>query len=88
MASKLLGSGPHVYVLLWRDCGGNEFVALGAYAHLKDANTEAKRLGKEQLSDGLTYSSMQADLKAQDSEPLRWDTADGISCWVERHEVK
>ncbi|KAG7112873.1 Endonuclease III like protein [Verticillium longisporum] len=71
MASKLPGSGPHVYVLLWRDCGGNEFVALGAYAHLKDANAEAKRLGKEQLSDGLTYSSMQADLKAQDSEPLR-----------------
>ncbi|KAG7129069.1 Endonuclease III like protein [Verticillium longisporum] len=71
MTSKLPGSGPHVYVLLWRDCGGNEFVALGAYAHLKDANAEAKRLGKEQLSDGLTYSSMQADLKTQDSEPLR-----------------
>lgn len=80
--------GPHsVYVVLWRDASSGDFLALGAFETLADANAEVRRRGSEQLSDGLTHSNSEADAGGIDAEPLRWDTADGVACWVEQHRV-
>ena len=78
-----------VYLVLWRDSASSEFLVTAVYATLTDANRHARRLGNEVLSDGLTsLGDPEPDLRGLGAEPLRWDTADGLSCWVEEHVVK
>jgi hypothetical protein len=81
--------GSSVYLVLWRDSASAEFLVVAAYATLTDANSHARRMGNEILSDGLTsLGASEPDLRGIGAEPLRWDTADGLSCWVEEHVVK
>lgn len=89
MASSKSPVGSTVYIALWRDAASSEFVVLGAYDSVADANARVRRLGREQLSDGLAnLQEPDPKMRHTGAEPLRWDTADGLSCWVESHEVK
>ncbi|KAK2015310.1 hypothetical protein LZ32DRAFT_656644 [Colletotrichum eremochloae] len=78
---------PHAIALvLYRDGGDDDIAStttvLGAYAGLADANTEARRLAREQ---GIETAG---EGVASDVVPMRWSAPDGTSCWVELHAVK
>lgn len=82
-------AGAKVYLVLWCDAASAEFSVVAAYAAMTDANVHARRLGNEVLSDGLTsLGNQEPGLQGPGEVPLRWDAADGLSCWVEEHIVK
>ncbi|ROT41495.1 hypothetical protein SODALDRAFT_331230 [Sodiomyces alkalinus F11] len=70
-----------IFLVLWRDDQNGEFVIVGVYSSIEDANIEARRMG-EDLVNGVTQ------VPINETEPLRWDTAEGLSCWVEQHEIR
>lgn len=76
-----------VYVLLYRD--DDTATALSVFYDLQDANQECL---KHAAQSGIMLSS-ESSTSGPDKgsilpiEPMRWDTADGASCWVEEHEV-
>src|SRR5687768_5536443 len=76
-----------VYVLLYRD--DTTATALSVFSDLQDANQECLRQGRQSGLELTSDSSTTGPDKGSilPIEPLRWDTADGASCWVEAHEV-
>jgi hypothetical protein len=79
---------PSVYVLLHNDSVAT--VVLAVFAELQDANTECLRQAARADVDLTRESSTHGPDKGTHSpvEPLRWDTADGVSCWVEEFRVE
>ncbi|KAL2757993.1 hypothetical protein ACRALDRAFT_1061263 [Sodiomyces alcalophilus JCM 7366] len=71
-----------VFLVLWRDDESGDFAIIGVYSTIADANIEAHRMGHDHLANGVTWAPV------DEMEPLRWDTAEGVSCWVEQHAVK
>jgi hypothetical protein len=74
---------PTVYVLLQGDISVTNVLAV--FADLQDANHECLR--QAQLA-GVDLSSASSTMGPDTAhltpvEPLRWDTPDGVSCWVE-----
>ena len=78
-----------VFVLLHRDEVASTTLVLGVYADLQDANDEclaqAARAGVSLEHQSSTSGPDTQHLSPV--EPVRWDTAEGISCWVEEHAV-
>ncbi|KFA63844.1 hypothetical protein S40285_04461 [Stachybotrys chlorohalonatus IBT 40285] len=76
-----------VYVLVYQD--STTVTVLGVFANLQDANAVCTMqavdagvsLTRSQSTDGPDAEHMLP------FEPLRWDTADGVSCWVEEHAL-
>ena len=83
-----MGPPPKVYILLHADPDTTTSV-IAVYASLTDANNDC--LGQARAA-GVTLSSDSATMgPAQDTitpiEPVRWDTPEGVSCWVEEFVV-
>lgn len=76
-----------VYVLLYRD--DDTATALAVFSDLQDANEECLSHAKGAGLDLMTESSTTGPDKGVllPIEPIRWDTADGASCWVEEHQI-
>lgn len=76
-----------VYVVLHQD--GATVTILGVYEELHDANRDcllqAAQAGIDLLQDSPTSGPDKHHF--QPVEPSRWDTPDGVSCWVESHMV-
>ncbi|KAL0942813.1 actin polymerization protein [Colletotrichum truncatum] len=76
---------PHAVALVFYKDGGDDIASsttvLGVYAGLADANDEVRKLALEQ-------GAKLDDAAAHNTEPVRWDTPEGVSCWVELHAVK
>lgn len=76
-----------VYVLQYHD--GDSVTVLGVFADLQDANHECICHAREA---GITLTTESSTLGPDKGhilpiEPVRWDTADGVSCWVEEFTV-
>jgi hypothetical protein len=70
-----------VHVVIYRD--EIAVTVVGVYTNLADANAECLSLGDEAgiaLTGGTGAKG--------DDEPVRWDSAAGVVCWVETHQVK
>ena len=76
-----------VYMLLYADT--NTTNVLGIFADLQDANHECIRYAAEADIDLTSDSSTTGPDQEHflPLEPLRWDSAEGISCWIEEHTV-
>lgn len=72
-----------VYILLQGDLPVTNVLAV--FADLQDANEECLRQATLAGVDLSSSSSTTGPDKAHLTpiEPLRWDTPDGVSCWVE-----
>ena len=85
---SLKTSHANVYVLLYGDPVVTTL--LGVFADLQDANEaclrHAAEAGVELVRDSPTSGPDSHHLVPV--EPMRWDVADGLSCWVEEHSVK
>jgi hypothetical protein len=77
-----------VYILLYRDMSTATVVSV--FGNLSDANNECLRLAEEASVTLEQSSPTTGPDKAHMTpiEPMRWDTAEGISCWVEQHAVR
>jgi len=80
---------PKVYILLFNNASDNT-VVLDVFADLQDANDECLR--QAELADvtlSNEYSTKGPDGAHQSPvEPVRWDTAEGVCCWVEAFAVQ
>lgn len=78
---------PKVFILQYRDDA--TATALAVFADLQDANQEclrqADKIGISLMSESSTMGPDKGTILP--IEPMRWDTADGASCWVEEHEI-
>jgi hypothetical protein len=77
-----------VYILLHQDLTTAAVVAV--FTSLCDANVHCLGLAA-QAGIRLEQPSPTCGPDGQSMtplEPLRWDTADGVSCWVEQHAVR
>ncbi|KAH8171467.1 hypothetical protein LIA77_08234 [Sarocladium implicatum] len=76
-----------VFVLQYRD--DVTATALAVFVDLQDANQEcmrqASKIGIALMSESSTAGPDKGTILP--IEPMRWDTADGASCWVEEHEI-
>ena len=78
-----------VYVLQHRDAAASTTLVLGVYADLQDANDDCLA----QAARAGVFLERRSSTSGPDTqhlspvEPVRWDTAEGISCWVEEHAV-
>ncbi|KAL6864093.1 hypothetical protein J3F83DRAFT_762357 [Trichoderma novae-zelandiae] len=76
-----------VYLILHQD--GVAVTVLGVYEELQDANRDclwqASQAGIDLLQDSPTTGPDKYHILPV--EPARWDTPDGVSCWVESHVV-
>lgn len=76
-----------VYIILHQD--GMIVTVLGVYEELQDANRDclfqASRGGIDLLQESPTTGPDKYHISP--IEPARWDTPDGMSCWVECHTV-
>ncbi|UKZ75023.1 hypothetical protein TrVFT333_002695 [Trichoderma virens FT-333] len=70
-----------VYIILHQD--GMIVTILGVYEELQDANRD---WGIDLLQESPTTGPDKHHLTP--IEPARWDTPDGVSCWVESHTVE
>ncbi|KAH7325784.1 hypothetical protein B0I35DRAFT_405130 [Stachybotrys elegans] len=78
-----------VYVLMHQDSGVGATV-LGVFADMSDANERCLRQATD-LGVPLVRESPTEGPDHQHNrpmEPMRWDTAEGVSCWVEEHRVE
>ncbi|KAI9163017.1 hypothetical protein HJFPF1_04614 [Paramyrothecium foliicola] len=77
-----------VYVLLYRDVSPTAVISV--FASLQDANAECLRLAAEACVSVENTSPTAGPDRGHllPLEPLRWDTADGASCWVEQHVLQ
>ena len=79
---------PKVYILLYSDPIGGT-VVLSVFASLQDANDEcfsqARAAGVTLKSESPTMGPSPGFM--QPVEPVRWDTAEGVSCWVQGFDV-
>ena len=77
-----------VYIVIHSDPAGAT-VVLGVFAALQDANDEcfsrARAEGVMLKSDSSTTGASRDHIVPV--EPVRWDTADGVSCWVQGFNV-
>ncbi|KAJ4863241.1 hypothetical protein T069G_04195 [Trichoderma breve] len=77
-----------VYIVIHQD--GMIVQILGVYEELQDANRDcifqASQGGIELLQDSPTTGPDKHHISP--IEPARWDTPDGLSCWVESHTVE
>ncbi|PNP57610.1 hypothetical protein THARTR1_02608 [Trichoderma harzianum] len=77
-----------VYIVIHQD--GMIATILGVYEELQDANRDclfqASQGGIELLQDSPTTGPDKQHISP--IEPARWDTPDGLSCWVESHTVE
>ncbi|KAL7933226.1 hypothetical protein V8C35DRAFT_305238 [Trichoderma chlorosporum] len=77
-----------VYIVLYQD--GMVCTITGVYEELQDANRDcllqASRGNIDLLQDSPTSGPDKHHISP--IEPARWDTADGVSCWVESHMVE
>lgn len=79
---------PPVHLVIHRD--DTAVTIVGVYASLTDANTECISRGGEvgiQLTGG-SEEPVPGDMRDVPVEPMRWDSAEGVSCWVETHHVR
>ncbi|KAI6784097.1 uncharacterized protein J7T54_004643 [Emericellopsis cladophorae] len=63
---------------------------LSVFAALQDANEECLRQARAagvELTNESSTSGPEKDTIGP-VEPVRWDTVDGVSCWVEAFDVK
>ncbi|KAK0387299.1 hypothetical protein NLU13_5612 [Sarocladium strictum] len=76
-----------VYVLLYRD--DITATAIAVFSDLQDANHQCLQQATQSGLDLTSESSTTGPDKGAllPIEPIRWDTADGASCWVEEHEI-
>ncbi|ETR98173.1 hypothetical protein MKX07_002426 [Trichoderma sp. CBMAI-0711] len=76
-----------VYIILHQD--GVTVTVLGVYEELQDANRDCLWQAAQAGIDLLQASPTTGPDKyhIQPVEPARWDTPDGVSCWVESHMV-
>ncbi|CAH0018027.1 unnamed protein product [Clonostachys rhizophaga] len=76
-----------VYILFQQDTDSTSIVEV--FADVQDANNECLQQAN---SHGITLTNKQST-SGPDShffcpvEPLRWDTPEGLSCWVEGFDV-
>jgi hypothetical protein len=85
-----LNPPPNVYVVVYNDdCGAAPAAILGVFSQLQDANAECQRhaavAGFRLSSDSGTAGPDRGHLVPV--EPMRWDSPEGVSCWVEEHAV-
>lgn len=77
-----------VYIIFHQD--GVSVTVLGVFEELQDANRDclfqASKTGIELLQESPTYGPDKNHISP--IEPARWDTPDGVSCWVESHLVE
>ncbi|KAL6829014.1 hypothetical protein J3E69DRAFT_330157 [Trichoderma sp. SZMC 28015] len=77
-----------VYIVIHQD--GMIVNILGVYEELQDANRDcifqASQGGIELLQPSPTTGPDKHHISP--IEPARWDTPDGLSCWVESHVVE
>ncbi|KAK5992206.1 hypothetical protein PT974_05607 [Cladobotryum mycophilum] len=77
-----------VYIIIHQD--HTAATVLGVFAELQDANRDclwhASKAGVDLIQESSTMGPDKAHLSP--TEPARWDTADGVSCWVESHIVE
>lgn len=77
-----------VYIILHQD--GVSVTILGVFEELQDANRDclfqASQAGIDLLQESPTYGPDKYHIAP--IEPARWDTPDGVSCWVESHTVE
>mgnify|MGYP005989074261 CR=1 FL=1 len=71
-----------LFIILYQEEGSLATV-LGVYKSLASAN--GKCIGKAAELD-VTLTTLRHSV-FKDTEPMRWDTTGGSSCWVEGHEV-
>lgn len=78
-----------VYIILHQD-GGLTVTILGVFEELQDANRDclfqASQAGIDLFQTSPTTGPDKHHLSPV--EPARWDTPDGVSCWVESHTVE
>ena len=79
---------PPVHLVIHRD--DTTVTILGVFASLTDANTACIFRGKE---EGIQLTGQSTEPAHEDSgvmpvEPMRWDSPEGVSCWVETHRVR
>lgn len=77
-----------VYIILHQD--GVSVNILGVFEELQDANRDCLFQATQSGIDLLQESPTQGPDKYHFApvEPARWDTTDGVSCWVESHTVE
>ena len=77
-----------VYIILHQDY--TTVTILGVFAELQDANMDCLRHASKAGVDLVRESPTMGPDKEHMSpiEPARWDTPDGVSCWVESHHVE
>ncbi|RFU77218.1 hypothetical protein TARUN_4999 [Trichoderma arundinaceum] len=77
-----------VFIILHQD--GVSVTVLGVYEELQDANRDCLFQASQAGIDLLQTSPTSGPDKYHLSpiEPARWDTPDGVSCWVESHVVE
>ena len=77
-----------VYIVMHSDPAGAT-VVLGVFAVLQDANDEC--FSRARAEDVTLTSESSTTGPSRDHmmpiEPVRWDTADGVSCWVQGFDV-
>lgn len=74
-----------VYLVIYQD---TTVTISGVYANLDDANAECLRSSDDAGKDLLAQRSKRGPGgDALTDVLLRWDSPDGISCWVEKHDV-
>ncbi|KAL7796052.1 hypothetical protein V8C37DRAFT_372968 [Trichoderma ceciliae] len=91
-AASMAYRAPHdrdrrVYIILHQD--GISLTILGVFEELQDANRDCLFQATQADIDLLQASPTTGPDENHISpiEPARWDTADGVSCWVESHTV-
>ncbi|KAK1255436.1 hypothetical protein MKX08_009431 [Trichoderma sp. CBMAI-0020] len=77
-----------VHIILHQD--GAAVTVLGVFEELQDANRDclfqATQAGIQLLQESPTQGPDKNHIAP--IEPARWDTPDGVSCWVESHTVE
>lgn len=81
-----------VYIILHHDMStGSTPLILGVFADLLDANAACLRIASESGAappvSNATSATGSSDGDPRPVEPVRWDTLEGESCWVEEHGV-
>ena len=82
MATPTEATVAMLFIVLYQE-DGEKATVLGLFKNLSQAN--GKCIGKAAELD-VTLSIIEQGV-VKDTEPIRWDTAAGVSCWVEGHEV-
>lgn len=71
-----------VYIVVHRDSDAAATI-LGVFARLGDANDECLAQASQAGFRDVPHSGTLGDVA-----PLRWDAPEGVSCWVETHNVR